>query len=120
MTKMPARNVKIMGHAVALVFPGAAVGQVAPLNRNQTASEKQSLTDWKSGIVLGDIQGTANYHSIEVPREKIRDAASIDSIKADSSFLHSRWLADGSKSQIPQTYIDQLKRDQEFRNIARL
>jgi hypothetical protein len=118
MPKMHAGTAKIMGLALVLVFPGAAFAQVAPLNRNQTASEKQSLTDWKSGVVLGDIQGTANYHSIVVPREKIRDAASIDSIKADSGFLHSRWLADGGKSQIPQAYIDQLKGDQELLNRA--
>jgi hypothetical protein len=108
----------VAGLGLFFVFPSILVAQSAPATRIQAGGEKQSLADWKSGMVLGDIQGTANYHSIVVDKGKIADVAAIDSIRADAGFLRSKWQAGADKNQIPPAYLDQLKADQELLNRA--
>jgi hypothetical protein len=108
------RNITVLLLVTNVVWPGLTAAQVPASTRVQVPS----LTDWKNGIVLGDIQGTASYHSIAVPKGKIEDGDLIQSIKTDSGFLHSKWQADIGKSQIPEAYIDQLKEDQELLNRA--
>lgn len=101
--------------AAILFSPGVIAAQTAS---HAQIPKVQPHEDWQSGVVLGDIQGTANYHSIAIPKGKIEDGDLIQSIKSNSGFLHAEWQADQGKSQIAAAYIEQLKGDQDLLNRA--
>lgn len=112
------RIANLMTVAVAFLFPNSLPAQVPAQSSISKQSEKLQLADGKSGIVLDKIHEAANYRLTVLSSEQVRQAALTQSITKNSGFLSAKWQEDGGKRALPQSYIDQLKGDQELLNVV--